>query len=50
MILIWEASDHICGKRLQAALPNLVSSMERHWISRCGKGCLPPARLPWIVC
>ena len=30
VILVWEASDRICGKRLQAALPNLVDSMERH--------------------
>ena len=29
-ILIWEASDRICGKRLQAAMPHLVESMERH--------------------
>ena len=30
MIVVWEASDRICGKRLKAALPNLVDSMERH--------------------
>ena len=28
--LIWEASDRICGKRLKAAMPHLVESMERH--------------------
>ena len=28
--MVWEASDRICGKRLKAALPNLVESMERH--------------------
>ena len=28
--MIWEAADRICGKRLKAALPNLVESMERH--------------------
>ena len=28
--LVWEASDRICGKRLKAALPHLVESMERH--------------------
>ena len=28
--LIREASDHICVKRLKAALPHLVESMERH--------------------
>ena len=30
VIVVWEASDLICGKRLKAALPNLVDSMERH--------------------
>ena len=30
MIVIWEAVDRICGKRLRAALPHLVESMERH--------------------
>ena len=30
MILVWEAADRICGKRLKAALPHLVESMERH--------------------
>ena len=29
-IVVWEASDRICGKRLHAALPHLVDSMERH--------------------
>ena len=30
VILIWEASDRICGKRLKAAMPHVVESMERH--------------------
>ena len=30
VILVWEASDRICGKRLKAALPHLVESMESH--------------------
>ena len=30
VIVVWEASDRICGKRLHAALPHLVESMERH--------------------
>ena len=30
VILVWEASDRICGKRLKAAVPHLVESMERH--------------------
>ena len=30
LIVIWEASDRICGKRLKAILPDLVDAMERH--------------------
>ena len=30
VVLIWEASDRICGKRLKAAMPPLVESMERY--------------------
>ena len=28
--MIWEAADRICGKRLKAAMPHLLESMERH--------------------
>ncbi len=27
---VWEASHRICGKRLKAALPSIVESLERH--------------------
>ena len=30
LIVMWEASDRICGKRLKAILPELVEAMERH--------------------
>ena len=30
LIVIWEAADRICSKRLQAILPTLVEAMERH--------------------
>ena len=30
VIVVWEAADRICGKRLKAALPHLVESTERH--------------------
>src|SRR5919206_3907024 len=30
LIVIWEASDRICGKRLKALAPILVEAMERH--------------------
>jgi hypothetical protein len=30
LIVLWEASDRICGKRLRPLLPVLVEAMERH--------------------
>ena len=30
LIVAWEASDRICGKRLKAVLPSFVDAMERH--------------------
>ena len=30
LVLLWEASDRICGKRLKPLIPILVGSMERH--------------------
>ena len=30
LIILWEAADRICGKRLKALLPSLVEAMERH--------------------
>src|SRR5689334_13104744 len=30
LVVLWEASDRLCGKRLRAALPVLVPAMERH--------------------
>ncbi len=30
LIVLWEAADRICGKRLKAILPSLVDAMERH--------------------
>jgi hypothetical protein len=30
LIMLWEASDRICGKRLRPLLPVLVEAMERH--------------------
>lgn len=37
LIVLREAADRICGKRLKAALPGLVSALERH-----GHLCLDP--------
>ncbi|MFQ5592500.1 MAG: transposase family protein [Phycisphaerae bacterium] len=30
LVVAWEATDRICGKRLKAILPSLVDAMERH--------------------
>ena len=30
LILIWETADRICGKRLKAAIPHLMTAMEKH--------------------
>ena len=30
LIVVCEAADRICGKRLKAALPSMVESLERH--------------------
>lgn len=30
LIVLWEASDRICGKRLKTLIPLLVAAMERH--------------------
>ncbi len=30
LIVLWEAADRICGKRLKALLPTLIEAMERH--------------------
>ena len=30
LVLIWEASDRICGKRLKPLMPLLIEAMERH--------------------
>src|ERR1700712_3878414 len=43
LIVIWEASDRICGKRLRPLVPILVGAMERHGhlqlAPRCGQVC-----------
>lgn len=30
LTILWEAADRICGKRLKAAIPTLLNSMEQH--------------------
>src|SRR6195256_6239063 len=45
LIVLWEASDRVCGKRLRALLPLLVPALERH-----GHLVLePPARIKLLA-
>ena len=30
LVVLWEAGDRICGKRLKAILPNLIAALEKH--------------------
>ena len=30
LIVLWEAGDRVCGKRLKALIPLLIEAMERH--------------------
>ena len=30
LVVLWEASDRVCGKRLKPLLPLLVAALERH--------------------
>ena len=30
LIILWEAADRLCGKRLKALIPMLVDAMQRH--------------------
>ena len=54
VILAWESTDRICGKRLKPRCPiwwnrwNVMAT----WTctSKCGSGCWPPARPPWTGC
>ena len=54
LIVVWEAADRICGKRLKAALPHLVESMERHGHldldPRVRQRLRRPAPPPWTDC
>ena len=38
LVVLWEASDRLCGKRLKALMPTLVQALEHH-----GHLCLAPA-------
>ena len=38
LVVLWEASDRVCGKRLRALLPSLVPALERHGHLTLGSG------------
>ena len=37
LLVLWEAGDRVCGKRLNALIPVLIGAMERHGHSRAYK-------------
>ena len=45
LIIVWEASDRICGKRLKAVLPSLIEAMERHGAPEPRLPCPSASRL-----
>ena len=51
LIVVWEAADRICGKRLKAALPIWWSPWSAMatwiWTLGCANGCWRPAPPPW---
>ena len=63
LIVVWEAADRICGKRLKAGLPHLVESpggvpwwspwsatATWIWTLGCANGCCQPAPPPRTGC
>ena len=30
LVVLWEASDRVCGKRLKALIPTMLDALERH--------------------
>ena len=54
LVVLWEAADRICGKRLKAILPGLISAMERHGHLQLvpevrRKGHHPPPAFPIVM-
>jgi hypothetical protein len=41
LIVLWEASDRVCGKRLKALLPILLPAMERNGHLKLDEGVRP---------
>ena len=41
LVVLWEASDRICGKRLQVLIPVLLDAMARHGIFAPIMRCKP---------
>ena len=40
LIVIWEAADRVCGKRLRPLVPILVEAMERHGHLQLHRKCV----------
>jgi hypothetical protein len=38
LVVLWEAADRICGKRLKQIAPVLLDSVHRHWHLQLGSG------------
>lgn len=43
LVVLWEAGDRVCGKRLKALIPTLVDELERHGHLRLDVGLHPPS-------
>ena len=39
LIILWEASDRVCGKRVKAIIPTLIEAMVRHGHLALGPQC-----------
>jgi hypothetical protein len=54
LTILWEAADRICGKRLKAAIPNLIRALEStgicNWTRRFASWFWRPARPRLIGC
>jgi hypothetical protein len=44
LIVLWEASDRVCGKRLRPLVPILVEAMERHGHLQLAPACAGGSR------
>ena len=50
LIVLWEAADRICGKRLKALIPVVVDAMERHGHLRLEPAIRQKLLQGWVQC